>query len=151
MSKLKIVQKGDPVLRKKAREVAKITKETVKLLDQMYDVMKHAQGAGLAAPQVGIDRRVFIVDIGDGVHEFINPDIIAGGGSQIDSEGCLSVIGSTGDVERKMWIELEALDRQGKKIKIKAEGLFARVIQHEVDHLDGILFIDRAKNIEYQE
>lgn len=149
MSKLQIVFEGDPVLRKKAREVPKITKETLKLLDQMLDSMRDAQGVGLAAPQVGIDRRICIVDVGDGLYEFINPEIMAGGGSQIDTEGCLSVPGKNGDVDRKYWVEVEATNRKGQRFRLKAEGLFSRAIQHEVDHLDGILFVDRARNIEY--
>ncbi len=148
---MKIVCDGDPVLRKKARDVSKVTKETTKLLDQMLETMRVAQGVGLAAPQVGIDRRIIIVDIGEGVFEFINPHILASGGSLVDVEGCLSVPGINGEVERKAWVELEALNRFSQKISLKADGLFARVIQHEIDHLEGILFIDRARNIEYND
>ena len=151
MSELRIVHDGDPVLRKKAREVAKVTKETQKLLDQMLVLMREAQGVGLAAPQVGVDRRIILVDLGDGVYEFINPELLASGGAVTDVEGCLSVPGVSGEVERKAWVELTALDRQGKKSQLRAEGMFARVIQHEIDHLEGVLFVDRAKNIEYND
>jgi peptide deformylase len=148
---MQIVCEGNPVLRKKARDVGKVTKETIKLLDQMLETMHAAQGVGLAAPQVGIDRRIIVIDIGEGKCEFINPYILASGGSLVDVEGCLSVPGVNGEVERHAWIELEALNRFGQKISVKADGLFARVIQHEIDHLEGILFIDRARNIEYNE
>ena len=129
-----LVIEGDPLLRKKSRPVDEITPRIIKLLDD------------LAAPQVGVLRRVFIVDIGDdhGKIEFINPEIIEMSGSQVGSEGCLSVPGKTCEVDRPDHIKVKALDRDGNEFVLEADDLLARCICHENDHLDGILFIDKS-------
>ena len=142
-----LVIDGDPLLRKKSRPVDEITPRIIKLLDDMADTMKFEdRGVGIAAPQVGVLRRVFIVDVGDdhGLVEFINPEILETSGSQTANEGCLSVPGKTCPVERANYVKAKALDRNGNEFVVEGEGLFARCILHEYDHLDGILFIDKS-------
>lgn len=143
-----IVLEGDPVLRKRCFEVEKFDQKLAELLDDMKQTVKKAKGAGLAGPQVGILRRVAVVDVEEGFFEFVNPKIIASLGEQIDYEGCLSIKGKRGKVNRPLKVTVEYQDRFGKKKGLKAEGFFARAICHEFDHLDGILYIDKAKNIE---
>lgn len=138
---------GDEVLRKKAKKVDNITPLLLQLLDDMAETMYEEPGIGLAAPQVGISKRVIVVDVGDGLHKLINPKIVHSEGSEVGSEGCLSVPGKIGDVERFTSIIVKAMDPTGKIVKIEAEGLFARCLQHEMDHLDGILYIDKATNV----
>lgn len=142
-----IVEIGDNVLREKAVVVPKITRNVLKLLDNMAKTMYSARGVGLAAPQVGVSKRVIVVDAGEGLLELINPEIIFAEGEQVDSEACLSIPGLTGEVVRAHSVQVKYLDRSGKDITIRAEGFPARVFQHEIDHLDGILFIDRARNV----
>ena len=142
-----LVIEGDPLLRKKSRLVDEITPRIIKLLDDMADTMYFEnRGVGIAAPQVGVLRRVFIVDVGDehGKVEFINPEILETSGSQTDNEGCLSVPGKTCPVERANYVKAKALDRDGNEFIVEGEGLFARCVLHEYDHLDGILFIDKS-------
>jgi peptide deformylase len=143
----KIVLEGDEVLREKAKEVKRITPNITKLLDNMRDTMYAYKGVGLAAPQVGVSKRVIVVDIGEGLIEFINPEIIESQGEVIDFEGCLSIPEIVGEVKRANIVKVKGLDRSGKEVKIKAEGYLARALQHEIDHLNGILFVDIAKNI----
>jgi peptide deformylase len=142
-----IVEIGDNVLREKAVVVPKITRNVLKLLDNMAKTMYSARGVGLAAPQVGVSKRVIVVDAGEGLLELINPEIIFAEGEQVDSEACLSIPGLTGEVVRAHSVQVKYLNRSGKDITIRAEGFPARVFQHEIDHLDGILFIDRARNV----
>ena len=142
-----LVIEGDPLLRKKSRPVDEITPRIIKLLDDLADTMYYDnRGIGIAAPQVGVLRRVFIVDIGDdhGLIEFINPEILETSGSQVGSEGCLSVPGKTCEVDRPSHVKVKALDREGNEFVLEAEDLLARCICHENDHLDGILFIDKS-------
>ena len=142
-----LVLEDDPMIRKHCRPVEEINPRIIKLLDDLADTMYYEnRGIGIAAPQVGFLRRVFIVDVGDehGLVEFINPEITYTEGSQVGSEGCLSVPGKTCEVDRPSKIKVKALDREGKEFELEAEGLFARCICHENDHLDGILFIDRS-------
>ena len=142
-----LVIDGDPLLRKKSRTVDEITPRIIKLLDDMADTMYFEnRGIGIAAPQVGVLRRVFIVDVGDehGKIEFINPEILETSGSQTDNEGCLSVPGKTCPVTRAEYVKVKALDRDGNEFTIEGEGLLARCILHEYDHLEGILFIDKS-------
>ncbi len=141
----------DDCLRKKSRTVDKIDKRLLILLEDMLDTMYHEQGVGIAAPQVGVLRRVMIIDIGDGSIEFINPVIIDQSGEQIDKEGCLSVPGFVGNVSRSSYIKVRALDRYGKTFELEGTGLLARAICHEVDHLDGVLFVDRCEPYEKAE
>ena len=142
-----LVLEGDPLLRKTSRPVEEITPRIIKLLDDMADTMYYGgRGIGIAAPQVGVLRRVFIVDVGDehGLIEFINPEILEVSGSQTDNEGCLSVPGKTCEVERPSHIKVKAMDRNGNEFELEAEDLLARCICHENDHLNGILFIDKS-------
>ncbi len=142
-----IIQLGDPTLRKKSFAVESVTPKIIQLLDDMKDTLAKAQGAGLAAVQVGILRRVFIVDVEEGYFEFINPEIISTKGEQYGPEGCLSVKGKWGDVKRPKKVTVEALDRYGNKFKLVARDFTARAICHENDHLDGILYVDKANNL----
>jgi len=143
----KVVEKGDEVLREKAREVPKITLNIIKLLDNMRDTMYANKGVGLAAPQIGISKRVIVVDVGEGLVEMINPWIQEARGEITDLEGCLSIPEVVGDVKRAEEIKVKGLNRDGLEMEIVVQGFAARAFQHEIDHLDGILFIDKAENI----
>ncbi|BAF59972.1 MAG: peptide deformylase [Pelotomaculum sp.] len=147
MAVYKIVELGDRILKERAKEVPKINQNIIKLLDNMAETMYHARGVGLAAPQIGVSKRVIVVDVGEGLLEMINPVITSCAGHETDSEGCLSIPGIVGDVTRASVIEVKGLDRRGKPLEVKAKGYLARALQHEIDHLDGILFIEKAKNI----
>lgn len=147
MAVYNIVKLGDNVLREKAKAVPKITPNIIKLLDNMAETMYYARGVGLAAPQVGISKRIVVVDVGDGLHELINPEIVHSEGQHIDTEGCLSIPGLVGEVPRAAKVEVKSLDRNGKEFRLQAEGFLARALQHEIDHLDGVLFIDKAKKV----
>ena len=147
MAKLKILTAGDPVLRQTAAEVTKIDKKLLKLLKDMADTMYAAEGVGLAAPQIGVSKRIVVIDVGDGIIEMINPVIINKEGSVVGGEGCLSVPEYEGEVERAEKVECEFTDRSGKRYLIETDGLLAIAIQHELDHLDGVLFIDKAQSI----
>jgi len=138
---------GDEVLRKKAREVTVFDDRLKMLIEDMVETMKKANGIGLAAPQVGILKRVVVIDIGEGLYTFVNPEIIEMSGEIIDIEGCLSIPGVYGEVARPKKLRVKAQNEKGLSFEIEAEGLFARAICHEVDHLNGVLFIDKAKNI----
>ncbi|MGB9660625.1 MAG: peptide deformylase [Moorellaceae bacterium] len=144
MAVYKIITLGDPILREKAQPVRKITPNVLKLLDNMADTMYAAPGVGLAAPQIGVSKRVIVVDVGDGLVELINPEIVAAEGRDVGPEGCLSIPGVQGEVPRAAKVVVRGLDRHGQEREYRAEGLFARALQHEIDHLDGILFIDRV-------
>ena len=145
MAILNIVKEGDPTLRKICRPVTEITPRILQLLDDMKETLTDANGAGLAAPQVGILRRICVVDNGEEIIELINPVIDKESGSQEGQEGCLSIPGRYEDVVRPMKVTVHAQDRNGKPFKLTAEGFKARAICHEIDHLDGILYIDRIK------
>ena len=142
-----ILQIGDETLRKKCFEVTDFGEKTTLLLDDMKDTVKKANGAGLAAPQVGVLRRIFVVDLPEGCFEFINPVLVYQKGSQVGPEGCLSVKGKYGDVVRPNKVKIRAQDRNGKVFELVANGFFAEAICHEYDHLDGILYVDKAKNL----
>ena len=139
----KIVELGDPVLRKKSRRVDKFDKREWMLLKDMAETMYDAEGVGLAAPQVGILKRMVVIDIGDGLIELINPEIVSAEGSQTGPEGCLSVPGRRGKVERPVKVTVTAQDRKGREFTIEGEGLMARALCHEIDHLDGIVYVDK--------
>ena len=143
-----IVQLGDPTLRKKSFEVTDFGEKTQQLLDDMRDTLIKAQGAGIAAPQVGVLRRMFIVSVDNDYYECINPVITSQKGSQIGEEGCLSVKGKYGTVERPYKVTVKAFDRNGKPFTVKAEGFLARAFCHEYDHLDGIVYVDKATDIQ---
>ncbi len=142
-----IVQMGDPTLRKKSFEVTDFGPKTAQLLDDMKETLIKANGAGLAAPQVGVLRRVFIVNAEDKYFECINPVIVKTSGKQTGEEGCLSVKGKYGVVERPMKVTVRAFDRNGKPFEVKAEGFLARAFCHENDHLDGVLYVDKCLNL----
>ena len=149
MAKLKIVKVGDDVLRKKCRPVDEITPKILRLLDDMTETMRQAQGVGLAAPQVGILRRIVVIEVEEGnVIELINPKIIAYAGEQTGTEGCLSVPGKWGTVTRPMHVTVRALNRHGEEFEVTGSELLARALCHELDHLDGKLYIDVATDIE---
>ena len=148
MAYREVRKKDDDVLTKVCKEVKNFDKKLDILLDDMYDTMKKCEGVGLAAPQVGILKRVCVIDVGEGKIEFINPVITKTSGSQIGSEGCLSVPGVYGDVERPEFVTVKALDRHGKEFEISGEGLLARAMCHEIDHLDGHLFLEKVIRFE---
>ena len=149
MAKLKIVKVGDDVLRKKCRPVEEITPKILRLLDDMAETMRDANGVGLAAPQVGILRRIVVIEVEEGnLIELINPKIIAYAGEQDGTEGCLSVPGKWGMVKRPMHVTVRATNRHGEEFELTGSELLARAICHELDHLDGKLYIDVARNIE---
>jgi peptide deformylase len=170
MALRKILTYPDPFLRKKCAPVEEIDGEVLKLLDDMAETMYGARGVGLAASQIGADKRVVVIDIsprnieadeeveeeeeeeeteyeGPGLIELINPEIISSVGQVIAEEACLSIPGFTSDVKRKQRVVIEAYNRGGELMEIEAEELLARVFQHEIDHLDGILFIDRLSRL----
>lgn len=132
----------DGVLRKQSREVKEINKRIINLLDDMAHTMKD-QGMGLAAPQVGILKRVIIVDLGEGVEEYINPVILSSLGCVVGEEGCLSIPGRNVNVERPTFVKMKALNRHGEDLIVDATGMKAVVLCHEIDHLDGVLILDR--------
>jgi len=140
-----IRQFGDDVLRKKCREVDEIDNRLLTLIEDMKETMYDAEGVGLAAPQVGILKRLFVIDIGEGPLVFINPEIIETDGTQTDEEGCLSLPGETREVMRPNYVRARALNEKGEEFEIEGEELLARAILHEYDHLNGTLFIDRVK------
>ena len=149
MAKLKIVKVGDSALRKVCRPVENITPRTLTLLDDMVETMRAANGCGLAAPQVGVLRRIVVVETEPGeVLELINPKIIAFSGEQREEEGCLSVPGRAGITTRPMHVTVRALNRHGETVDYTGSGLKARAFCHELDHLDGKLFIDHADMID---
>lgn len=148
MAYLKILTDRDPTLRKSCREVDRITSRTITLLDDMVETMRRANGVGLAAPQVGVLRRIVVVECEPGeVYELINPVIVEREGSQSGREGCLSVPGRVGIVERPMSVVVEATDRDGIRRRIRGEGLLARAFCHELDHLEGRLYTDIAERM----
>lgn len=136
---------GDEVLRKRSKEVAVIDQKIKDLVEDMIDTMYHAEGVGLAAPQVGILKRIAVIDVYDdtGVKVLINPKIIREEGEQFEVEGCLSVPERAGSVRRPAKVWVEALNEHGQTYVVEGEGLLARALCHEIDHLDGVLFIDK--------
>jgi peptide deformylase len=150
MAILEIVKDPAPVLRKKAKPVQKVNASIRQLLDDMAETMYDAPGVGLAAPQVGISKRVIVIDPHDdttGLLQLVNPEIVYKEGWVKGTEGCLSIPGYVGDVYRYEKIKVVALDRNGRKVYIDAEGWLARIFQHEIDHLDGILYTDKCSNL----
>lgn len=139
---------GDPVLRKPALEVKRFDAALGRLLDDMAESMYYYEGVGLAAPQIGISKRIVVIDANEsGLLELINPEIVFAEGEEVDIEGCLSVPQTYGEVKRAARVKVIAQNRLGERMEIEAEGLLARALQHEIDHLQGVLFIDRALRI----
>jgi len=147
MSDLRLRKYGDPVLRKKAKWVEKISSEERDLLSYMVKIMSENEGVGLAAPQVGIDKKIIIADTGKELLKLINPQILEGEGENSLSEGCLSLPEIFIPVNRANKIKIEGLDANKKLIRLTIEGFLARIIQHEIDHLNGVLIIDHASSI----
>ena len=137
-----ILKFGDPVLREKCAEVTRFDRELGELLDDMYETMTDADGIGLAAPQIGVLKRVVVIDIRRGRIELVNPVITAMWGKQFEEEGCLSCLGKRGIVQRPAHVRVKAFDRFGKPVKFRGKELLARAFCHEIDHLNGILFED---------
>ena len=144
MALREIREKGDEILYKKCKAVVKFDEKLHILLDDMYETMQSRDGVGLAAPQVGILKRAVVIDVGDGKIELINPEIVEESGEQTGSEGCLSVPGVFGEVTRPNVVTVKAQDRDGKWFKITGKELLARAFCHEIEHLDGKLFLDRV-------
>lgn len=147
MAVLELRYKGDPVLRAKAKPVSKVTPRIVKLLKDMEETMYAADGVGLAAPQVGVSERLIVVDVGDGPLHLVNPVLEEAQGVDVDREGCLSIPGIYGYVERHARVVVSGLDLEGRPTRVEGTGLLARALQHEIDHLDGVLFIDKATEL----
>ncbi|MDE6586381.1 MAG: peptide deformylase [Clostridia bacterium] len=142
-----VVQDGDPVLRETCQPVKNFDNNLASLLDDMKQTVRAERGAGLAAPQIGLPLRVVVIDVDEGYFELVNPVILSTKGEQSGPEGCLSVKGKQGTVRRPAKVKAEYRDRNGKKHKLTAEGFFARAVCHELDHLDGVLYIDKADEI----
>lgn len=148
MAVLEIKTLGEPILRQQTKPIGAVTKRISRLIRDMLETMYAAEGAGLAAPQVGISKQIVVIDVGDGPIVLLNPRIILHKGEDIDVEGCLSIPGKKAYVKRAANVEVEALSEQGKPFKIKGEGLLARALQHEIDHLNGILYVDLVDEAE---
>ncbi|UNK19336.1 peptide deformylase [Paenibacillus sp. N3/727] len=147
MAERTILPFGNSLLRKIAKPVEEVNPRMLKLLDDMVDTLYATEGrAGLAAPQIGILRRVVVMDCGEGLIELINPEIMESSGEQFGPEGCLSYPGYNGMVTRSHYVKVSSLNRQGEPFILEAEGYLAVCIQHEIDHLNGILFIDHVKD-----
>ena len=147
MAQRYVVQVGEAVLREKCSPVKSFNRELCVLLDDMKTTVKAENGAGLAAPQIGVPVRAVVIDVQEGYFELVNPEILAVKGEQKGPEGCLSVKGKQGTVTRPNRVKVEYRDRSGKKHKLTAEGFFARAVCHELDHLDGILYTDIAEEL----
>ena len=155
MALRKMRYEGDPVLNKVAKEVKELTPRTKELIGDMLDTMYHENGVGLAAPQVGILKRICVIDVGVGPYVFINPEIIDSSGIQTGEEGCLSVPGKSGVVTRPNYVKARALDQNMNPFEVEGTELFARAMCHEFDHLDGHLYIEKVegglKDVVYEE
>ncbi len=156
MAVREIVTSEEPVLRQKAKKVKRVDASTQKLIDDMLESMRTANGLGLAAPQIGVSLRVLVIEMPKDEEDphsgeqviLVNPEIVKAEGEQFGEEGCLSIPGYIGMVRRAMRVSVKGLNRKGKEVKVNGEGLLARALQHEIDHLDGILFTDRLEKPE---
>ena len=142
-----IVQIGAPVLREKCAPVKEFNEALWMLLDDMKEPLRHAEGAGLAAPQVNVPVRAVVVDVDEGFFEMVNPVMVSQKGEQYGPEGCLSVRGKMGDVVRPDKVKVVFSDRRGNRCSLVARGFFARAVCHELDHLDGVIYTDKATNV----
>ena len=150
MARYKVVTIGDGILKERAREVGKFDDRITRLLENMKETMFEEDGVGLAAPQIGISKRVIVAykEDEDRVLELVNPELVEMEGEVLGQEGCLSVPGKLGQVRRAERVLVRGQDAAGNPVEIEAEGMFARILQHEIDHLNGILFVDRAETLE---
>ena len=148
MAILEILTKENPRLRVKANRVPRVDDTVRRLMDDMVETMLDAPGVGLAATQVGVSQRVIVMKVDNQLYTLANPEILRSSGEQVGYEGCLSVPGYIGEVARAEKVVMRALNRNGKEVRIKGEGLLARAMQHEIDHLDGVLFIDRLTSLD---
>ena len=140
----KIITSENPILRQKAKKVHRFDPSIAKLIDDMFETMYASHGVGLAAPQIAVSIRVFVAEYEDHKVAMVNPEIIKAEGEELGTEGCLSIPGYVGDnIRRATNVVVKGQDARGKPIKVRADGWFARILQHEIDHLDGILFLDR--------
>ena len=147
MAVLTLCSRYDPVLKRKAKKVTNIDGSIQRLIDDMIDTMKAASGVGLAAPQVGVSLRIALIEIPDeDVIVLINPEIVKRGGERLLSEACLSVPGYYGEIKRSVWVKVKAQNRYGKEIRLKGEELLAQALEHEIDHLNGTLYIDHIES-----
>ncbi|WP_425448975.1 peptide deformylase [Dethiothermospora halolimnae] len=135
---------GDPILRKKSREITEVTDRIRTLIEDMKETMYKEDGVGLAAPQVGILKKIIVIDVGEGPVVLINPEIIEQEGEYVDQEGCLSIPGKSGKVKRPEKVKVKYMDMEGNEKTIEGTQLFARALCHEIDHLNGVLFVDRV-------
>lgn len=143
----RIVQYGEPVLKQKAKKIHRVDTSVQRLVDDLVDTVEAAHGAGLAAPQIGVPLRAIVTYVEENLQIVLNPEIVEASDEEIEAEeGCLSMPGWWGPVKRKVRVTVRGMNRRGKTIKIKADGWEARALQHEVDHLNGILFIDRMED-----
>ena len=148
MATLEILTRDNPRLRIRATRVPRVDDSTRKLMDDMVETMVAASGVGLAATQVGVSLRVIVLKVDNQVLQLANPELIRASGEQTGYEGCLSVPGYIGEVTRAQRVVVKALNRHGKEVRIKGEDLLARALQHEIDHLDGVLFVDKLTSID---
>ena len=141
---------GDPVLRQRANEITEVDGKLVQLAEDMVETMYAAPGVGLAGPQVGVQKRIFVYDVGDGPQTIINPEIVESDGEWAYEEGCLSIPGLAFELVRPKQVHLRGYDLDGNELSIEADELLARCFQHELDHLDGILYIDRLSDSDWK-
>jgi peptide deformylase len=145
---LEILTSENPRLRIKANRVPRVDDGVRRLMDDMVETMNAASGVGLAATQVGVSLRVIVMKVDNHLYQLANPEVIKMSGEQVDYEGCLSVPGYIGEVARAQRVTVKALNRHGKEVRIKGEDLLARALQHEIDHLDGVLFVDKLTSLD---
>ena len=147
MAVLQIRALPDPALRQRAKRVSKIDDSIQKLIDDMIDTLRASSGVGLAAPQIGVPLRIAVIEMpGEEVITLINPVVVKRKGERVLTEGCLSVPGYQAEIKRSLTVKVRAQDRHGKEIRLKGEGLFAHVLEHETDHLNGTLYVDHLEN-----
>jgi len=144
----RILTAEEPILRQRAKKVTRFDASLHRLLDDMLETMRDAPGIGIAANQVGVGLQVAVIELEDKITEMINPEIVRSSGEIIDWEGCLSIPGFVAEVKRHAKVTVKAKDRHGKEFRVKGEELFARALQHEIDHLNGVLYIDHLESLE---